>query len=99
MGETDGEAPFLSPSGRGWIGRRPRRVRGMLSRLLPPSPSSGAARHLLTEGEKNGPVRSSFSSPHRGEVARRSRVGEGVLVSVYPPVPGTPLLGKDRAVP
>ncbi|OJX23353.1 MAG: hypothetical protein BGO83_00245 [Devosia sp. 66-14] len=21
-------APFLSPSGRGWIGRRPRRVRG-----------------------------------------------------------------------
>ena len=46
------------------------------------SPSSGAARHLLPEGEKNGPVAPSYSSPPRGEVARRSRVGEGVLRGV-----------------
>ena len=41
------------------------------------SPSSGASRHLLPEGEKNRSAITSYSSPPRGEVARRSRVGEG----------------------
>ena len=41
------------------------------------NPSSGAARHLLPKREKNGPARASYSSPSRGEVARRSGVGEG----------------------
>ena len=50
------------------------------------SPSSGAepvlgreatrGRHLLPDGEKNGSEHASYSSPHRGEVARQSRVGE-----------------------
>lgn len=43
--------------------------------LLKKSPS-GVARHLLPEAGKNA-AGTSDSSPHRGEVARRSRVGEG----------------------
>jgi len=70
---------FLSPSGRGWIGHRPRRVRGILSALAEwrEPPSSGAARHLLPDGEKKKrasclPHHPLPASPIKGEVPRHS---------------------------
>ncbi|VDS04549.1 hypothetical protein DEVEQU_01687 [Devosia equisanguinis] len=39
------------------------------------TPSSGAVGHLLPKREKNGSARASYSSPSRGEGARRA--GEG----------------------
>ena len=45
------------------------------------APSSGPSGHLLPDGEKNSAVDASYSSPHRGEVVRRSRVGEGNFVA------------------
>ncbi|SFV37757.1 hypothetical protein SAMN05216456_3085 [Devosia crocina] len=47
--------------------------------LFKKSPSSGSLGHLLPEKEKNGPAGTSYSSPSGGEVARRSRVGEGAF--------------------
>jgi hypothetical protein len=50
------------------------------------SPSSGAARHLLPDGEKKGFAHASYTSTHRGEVNRHSRVGEGDFSAQSSPI-------------
>jgi hypothetical protein len=50
------------------------------------TPLSGPAGHLLPNGEKNSAADAGYSSSRRGEVARRSRVGEGEFAADHCPL-------------